>query len=91
MSGNELAGKVRQLRELQQLIEEAETEAETIKDLLKAEMAARATDEMNVDVFKVRWNVVKSTRFDTKAFQSTHKELYNQYCKQTENRRFTVA
>lgn len=91
MSGNELAGKVRQLRELQQLIEEAETEAETIKDLLKAEMAARATDEMNVDVFKVRWNVVKSTRFDTKAFQSTHKELYNQYCKQTETRRFTVA
>ena len=54
-------------------------------------MINRNTEEMMVDVFKIRYKTVKSNRFDTTAFKSTHKELYNQYIKQTESRRFTVA
>ncbi|MBP2071182.1 hypothetical protein [Thermoanaerobacterium butyriciformans] len=46
---------------------------------------------MVVDVFKIRWKVVKSSRFDTAAFKATHAELYKQYMKETETRRFTVA
>jgi len=44
-----------------------------------------------VDVFKIRWKVVKSSRFDTAAFKTTHAELYKQYLKEIESRRFTVA
>lgn len=62
-----------------------------IQDAIKAEMSARGTEEIIVDVFKVRWTVVKSNRFDTKAFKATHAELYRQYTKETETRRFTVA
>ena len=91
MSAKDLTAKVRSLKELEALIAEAQAEAEGIKDELKAEMINRNTEEMTVDVFKIRYKTVKSNRFDTNAFKSTHKELYNQYIKQTESRRFTVA
>lgn len=38
MSTNELEMKCQELRELQRLIEEAQAEAETIKDAIKAHM-----------------------------------------------------
>ena len=91
MSTKDLTEKVRSLKELEALIAEAQAEAESIKDELKAEMINRNTEEMMVDVFKIRYKTVKSNRFDTTAFKSTHKELYSQYIKQTESRRFTVA
>ena len=91
MSTKDLTAKVRSLKELAALIAEAQAEAEGINDELKAEMINRNTEEMTVDVFKIRYKTVKSNRFDTNAFKSTHKELYNQYIKQTESRRFTVA
>ena len=69
----------------------AQAEAEAIKDDLKAYMIDNDTDEMNVDVFKIRYAVVKGSRFDTAAFKKTHADLYAQYTRQTETRRFTVA
>ena len=91
MSTNELTKKIRALKELQALIEQAQAEAEAIKDDLKAYMIDNDTDEMNVDVFKIRYAVVKGSRFDTAAFKKTHADLYAQYTRQTETRRFTVA
>ena len=78
MSTKDLTAKVRSLMELEALIAEAQAEAESIKDELKAELINRNTEEMSVDVFKIRYKTVKSNRFDTTAFKSTHKELYNQ-------------
>jgi predicted phage-related endonuclease len=91
MGANELAAKVRELKELEALQAELEAEMEGIKDALKAEMTARGVEEMPVDVFKVRWQTVTSRRFDAKAFQSTHGELYEQYRKPTTSCRFTVT
>ncbi len=91
MSTNELTKKIRELKELQALIEQAQAEAEAIKDDLKAYMIDNDTDEMNVDVFKIRYAIVKGSRFDAAAFKRTHADLYAQYTRQTETRRFTVA
>lgn len=91
MSTNEITTKVRDLKELQALIEEAQAEAEAIKDEIKAYMAATGKEEMTVDVFKVRYTTVTSSRFDSAAFKKTHGDLYAQYTKQTETRRFSVA
>ena len=91
MSTMDLLAKVRSLKELEALISEAQAELDSIKDEIKAEMTNRNTEELDVDVFKIRYKTVKSNRFDTTAFKSTHKELYDQYVKQTESRRFTVA
>jgi len=91
MGANELTAKVRELRELEAMQAELEAEVEAIKDALKAEMTARGTEEMLVDVFKVRWQTVTSKRFDSTAFKATHGELYSQYSKPTTTRRFSVA
>ena len=91
MSVNELSAKIRELKELQQLVEEAEAEMETIRDELKAHMTAQNTEEITVDVFKVRYTTVKSSRFDTAAFKKTHADLYQQYSKPTTSKRFTIA
>lgn len=91
MSQNELTAKIRELKELQQLIDEATAEADAIRDAIKAEMTAAGVDELVVDVFKVRWQKVTSNRFDTTAFKKTHADLYAQYTKPQETRRFTVA
>ncbi len=91
MSTMDILAKVKALKELEALISEAQADAEAIKDELKAELTRLDTEEMDVDVFKIRYKTVKSSRFDTTAFKSTHKELYEQYVKQTESRRFTVS
>ena len=91
MSALELTGKVKELKELKALAEELQAEITAIEDTIKAEMTARATDELQAGVYKVRWTAVTSSRFDTVAFKTTHKDLYTQYCKQSETRRFSVA
>ncbi len=91
MTTNELTTKIRELKELQALIDEATAEADAIKDELKAHMTSEGKEEMTVDVYKVRYTVVKSSRFDSTAFKKTHGDLYEQYSKQTETRRFSVA
>lgn len=91
MSKNEIATKIRTLKELQALIDEAEQEAEAIKDELKAYMTEQDTEEIVVDIFKVRYAKVKSTRFDSNAFKKTHGELFAQYSRTTEYNRLTIA
>lgn len=91
MTTKELTAKIRELKELQSLIEEATSEAEAIKDELKAHMTESGKEEISVDIFKIRYTVVKSCRFDSSAFKKTHGDLYEQYSKQTETRRFSVA
>lgn len=91
MSTNEITNKIRQIKELQQLIEEAEAEMETLKDAIKAEMTARDVDELTADVFKVRWTTVESSRFDSTAFKKAMPELFKQFSKQTTSRRFSIG
>ncbi len=91
MSKNELTKKVRELKELKAFADEIAAEITTIEDELKAEMNAQGVEEMMVDVFKLRYKTVTSSRFDTSAFKATHGELYAQYTKPTVSRRFTIA
>ena len=91
MSANELTSKVRELKDLKAFAEQIADEIAAIEDLIKAEMTERNTEEMTVDVFKIRWTRMTSSRFDTTAFKKTHADLYDQYTKQTESRRFSIA
>ena len=91
MSAHELTSKVRDLKELKALADQIADEIAAIEDLIKAEMTERNTEEMTVDVFKIRWTRMTSSRFDSAAFKKTHSDLYAQYTKQTESRRFSIA
>lgn len=91
MSANELAGKVRELKELRAFAEELAAEIATIEDSIKAEMTEQGTEEITVDVYKIRWTKVTSSRFDTTAFKKAMPDLAARFTKQTHTRRFSIA
>jgi len=90
MTAQELTKTVRELKELKVMAAELSAEITTLEDTLKAEMTARNTDEMTVDVFKVRWTSVVSNRFDISSFKATHANLYQQFTKPIETKRFSI-
>ena len=83
--------KIEQLRELEELIEEAKAEAEEIKDEIKEEMERRNTEEMKVGRYIVRWTEVLSNRFDSTGFKKLFPEVYKQFTKQVASKRFTIS
>ena len=91
MSTNELTAKVREIKELETMAAEIAAEIETLKDQFKEEMSTRNTDELQVDVFKIRWTKVQSSRFDTTAFKKAMPDLAQQFTKTSESRRFSIA
>ena len=91
MSANEITTKIEALRELEELIEEAKVEAESLRDEIKAEMLNRNTEEMSVGQYIVRFTSVLSNRFDTTGFKRAYGELYKEFTKQTASRRFTIS
>ncbi len=89
MSMNEIEKKIRELRELQILIEEAEQEAEAIRDTIKEHMGER--EELHAGEYKVTWKAVTSTRLDTAALKKALPEVAERFTKATTTRRFCVA
>ena len=91
MSINDLEAKVESLREWESLADEAAKEIEALKDALKAELAARETEELQAGKYIIRWTSVLTQRFDSTAFKKALPDVYKAYIKQTASRRFTVA
>jgi predicted phage-related endonuclease len=91
MSTNDIVSKIEQLKELEELIEEAKAEVEALKDEIKDEMMKRNTEEMTVGKYIVRWTSVLSNRFDSTAFKKVMPEVYKAYTKQVSSRRFSVS
>ena len=91
MSANEITTKIEALRALEELIEEAKVEAESLRDEIKAEMLSRNTEEMSVGQYIVRFTSILSNRFDTTGFKRAYGELYKEFTKQTASRRFTIS
>lgn len=91
MTTNEMAVKVRELKELKTLADELAAEITAIEDDIKAEMTARGAEEMTVDVFTVRWKHVTSARFDSAGLKKAMPELYDRFTKTSVTRRFCVV
>ena len=91
MSTKELTKKIESLRDLESLIEEAQAEAETLRDEIKSEMMLREVEEMTIGQYIVRWTSVLSNRFDTTGFKKAYGDLYKSYTKQISSRRFTIS
>ena len=89
MSEHELTAKIKELREMQRLAEEAQAIAESLKDEIKAIMGD--TEELKAGEYKVTWKPVKSSRLDTAALKKAMPDLVERFTKTTTTRRFTVA
>ena len=91
MSTIEITSKIEALRDLEELIEEAKAEAETLRDEIKAEMLNRDTEELTAGQYIVRWTSVLSNRFDSTAFKKVMPDVYKAYTKPVSSRRFTIS
>ena len=89
MSINEMEAKARELRQLQALIEEAQAEAEAIKDAIKAAMGDSET--VQAGEYKITWRPVTSARIDTSALRKALPDVAAAFTKETTVRRFCVA
>ena len=89
MSINEMESKIRELRQLQALIEEAQAEAEAIKDSIKAAMGSQ--EAVQAGEYKVTWKPVTSTRLDATALRKALPDVAERFTQTSTIRRFTVA
>ena len=91
MSTIEIQVLIESLRTLEELIEEANTEANVLRDAIKAEMLKRDTEELTAGRYIVRWTSVLSQRFDSTAFKKVMPEIYKAYLKQVSSKRFSIT
>lgn len=89
MSTNELESKCRELRQLQNLIEEAQAEAEVIKDAIKA--AVGDSEAVQAGEYRITWKSVTSSRLDTAALKAALPEVAERFTRTSTTRRFCVA
>ena len=91
MSTTEITAQIESLRALEELIEEAKAEAETLRDTIKQEMLKRDTEELMAGQYIVRWTSVLTNRFDSTAFKRVMPDVYKAYTKQVASRRFSIS
>ena len=89
MSINEMEAKARELRQLQALIDEAQAEAEALKDAIKAAMGD--SESIQAGEYKITWKAVTSSRIDTAALKKALPAVAERFTTETTIRRFTVA
>lgn len=89
MSNNELTAKIKELRELQSLVEEANAEIESLKDSIKAYMGD--TEELRAGEYKVTWKPVSTVRLDTAALKKALPDVYQAFARTPNTRRFVIV
>ena len=89
MSISEMEVKARELRQLQALIEEAQAEAEAIKDAIKAAMGD--SESVQAGEYRITWKAVASARIDTSALRKALPDVAERFTKDTVTRRFVIS
>lgn len=90
MTNKELEIKIKGIKEMQRIKDEADKEIKKLQDEIKAEMTVRQVKEIITDEYKVRYTDVTTNRSDTKTFKSKYLDLYNQFIKPTSSMRFSI-
>ena len=91
MSKMELLAKIELLNKYEAMMEEMKSQADAIRNEIKAEMDARDLEEMIAGQYIVRYTSVLSNRFDSTAFKRVMPEIYKAYTKQVSSRRFSIS
>ena len=91
MSSTEILSLVEQYKEAQQLIEAAQAEMEDLKRRITEEMTRRDVDTMDAGTHKIRYQVVTTSRLDSKGLKAAAPELAAQFTQTTTSRRFSIA
>ena len=79
---------IEQLVDVKTRIKELEVSQDYLENQIKDAM--KDAERARVGRFSVSWKNVTTRRFDNKLFEKTNPELYTQYTKESQSRRFTV-
>ena len=90
MGNIELDSKIKELRELRRMVEELQSEIDSLQDAIKAEMTAREVDTIAGSDYKITWKSVTSSRLDTAALKAMP-DVVERFTKTTTSRRFLIA
>lgn len=83
---------MRELAEYTELAEQLKAQIEDLQDEVKAYMTENGVDEViGQNGEKATWRGVISNRFDSTAFKKDFLDIYKEYTKKTEYKRFTFA
>ena len=88
MSAIEIQSKARELKELKTMKEELEAEIAAIEEALKAVIGEK--EELFCGEYKLTYQTVSTSRFDSVRFKKEHADLAAAYTKATTYRRFSV-
>lgn len=82
---------VRDIKEREQAKKLLEAEIKAAQDEIKQAMTDNNLEEMQADVFTIRYKSVTSSKFDSTSFKNAYESLYNKFLKETESKRFTIS
>ena len=91
MTHLEIDGKVKEIRELRRLIEDAQAVVDSLQDEIKAEMTAQETEILTGDTWKITWKTITSKRIDTTALKKALPDIAEQFSKISTSKRFALA
>lgn len=89
MNKSQISAKIRHLRELEELIGEAQAEAEAVRDSIKSYMGDK--EEVRAGGYQVTWRTVKGRRFDAWALRRAMPDTYAAFTRETLSRRFLIS
>lgn len=91
MGERAIENRIRKLQEIEAQQKELETQAEAIRAEIKADMESKGVEEIQTKNFIIRWKEIMSNRLDGKALKEAFPDVYRQFVRQTQSRRFTIA
>ena len=91
MTKNEIIAMIETMNNYDDLAAKAKAKADAIRDTLKEEMARLETEELIAGTYIIRYSSVVSNRFDTATFKRLYADLYKDFTKPVNSRRFTVS
>lgn len=89
MTERQIENRIKKIEELEAQKKALEEQISSLKAEVQEQMQEQGT--LETAHYTIRWTKVTSERFDSKSFKSKHAELFSEYVKSVESRRFSYT
>ena len=91
LSNEQLVLTLKLIRDLKEQAKELDEQIEFLQDSVKAHLTELGVESVNTGIYKVSWKPYIQNRLDTNKLKNEHGDLYQQYLKPVEVRRFLIS
>ena len=89
MTDRQIDNRCKKIADLQERVNTLQAEIDALKEELKTDMGT--DEERRTNNFVLRYQTITQSRFDSTAFKKAMPEMYKQYNKVSQYRRFSIA